>query len=386
MSPQITIRRPADVEVVEQFQGRPHRRGVRIVGVVDDRRAADLDDFAAHRHGLVVGQRRGDFLQVKAQHAAHGHGSQGGVDMMTAPDRNRKPHRARAPPQATSWNCKRPCRHSTFTALRSHCGPVPIHVIGAAQRDDKARSHESSTSTACPLAGNAASNSAFASATPWRLPKPPRWASPICVITPTFGRTTRPAGRSRRRGCAQFQHGIVVLRFDRQHAQGHAPLIIVVSRACGTLQAALQHGMDHLPRRGLAHAAGHSNHDAGEAPPLPPRPLLQRELRVVDVQDPALVGDRFQGRNDGALRRGEWPHGRSRPRRSSVPRAPRRRRSTDLAAVGHDPTQRSTRGILEPCVEAGSGRQSFVQGRTGFPSCPVPVVLSSWCLVLSSKY
>ena len=64
---------------------------------------------------------------------------------------------------------------------------MPIQVIGAAQRDDKARSHESSASTACPLAGNAASNSALASATPWRLPNPPRWASPSCVITPTFG-------------------------------------------------------------------------------------------------------------------------------------------------------------------------------------------------------
>ncbi len=64
--------------------------------------------FAAHRHGLVVGQGRGNFFQVEAHHAAHGHGGQRGVDVMAAPDRNGKPHRRclLLPPRA----CRRGCR------------------------------------------------------------------------------------------------------------------------------------------------------------------------------------------------------------------------------------------------------------------------------------
>ena len=76
MSPQIDDAAAGGVEVAQQLQCRPHGRGIRIVGVVDDRRAADFGHFAAHRHGLVVGQGRGDLFQVEAQHAAHGHGGQ----------------------------------------------------------------------------------------------------------------------------------------------------------------------------------------------------------------------------------------------------------------------------------------------------------------------
>ena len=48
---------------------------------------------------------------------------------------------------------------------------------------------------------------------------------------------------------AQFQHGVIVGRLDRRHAQGDAEVVVEVLRAGRAAEPRLQHGMDHLPRR-----------------------------------------------------------------------------------------------------------------------------------------
>ncbi len=173
----------------------------------------------------------------------------------------------------------------------SQPSPAPTQVTPAAQPWATFRSQGSSPSTARPSGGRAASSSALAWAICRRLPKPPRWASPTRVITPTLrrgqlgqrGDLARPAG-------AQFQHGVVVVRLDGRHAQGHAEVVVEVSRAGRAAKPRLQHGVDHLPRGGLAGAAGHGDHRAGELAPLPPRPGQQCPMRVVDADGPAVVG------------------------------------------------------------------------------------------------
>ncbi len=59
MSPLTTMRRPGASNSREQFQRRPHRRGVRVVGVVDDRGAANLLHLATHGHGAELVQSAG---------------------------------------------------------------------------------------------------------------------------------------------------------------------------------------------------------------------------------------------------------------------------------------------------------------------------------------
>ncbi len=54
------------VELAEQLQRRLHRRGIRVVAIVDDRRAPRLDHFAPHRHGLIFGQGVGHRLQTRS--------------------------------------------------------------------------------------------------------------------------------------------------------------------------------------------------------------------------------------------------------------------------------------------------------------------------------
>ena len=190
------------------------------------------------------------------------------------------------------------------------------------------RSHESSASTACPLLGNAGQQLGLGLGHTLAIAESAEMGVSNLRDHADLGRTQLGQhGDLAGAAGAQFQHGIVVLRFDGQHAQRHAPLIIVVSRAGRSLQAALQHGMDHLPRRGLAHAAGHGDDDAREMPPLPAGPLLQGPLRVVNIQDPAVLGDGFLGRNHGALRTAtKGLVEEAGPVVVRSPRAPRRRR------------------------------------------------------------
>ena len=166
---------------------------------------------------------------------------------------------------------------------------------------------------------------------------------------------------------AQLQHGIVVRRLDAQHAQGHAPPVIVISRAGRTLQAALQHGMDHLPRRGLAHAARHGDDDAGEVPPLPAGPLLQGPLRVVDIQDPAVFRNGFDSRNHGAS--GAAAKGLVDETGPVVVRSregPEDIAGLHLAAVADHRTERSAGGILNPACGQDSAAGRLCQVVQGF--------------------
>ena len=64
-------------------------------------------------------------------------------------------------------------------------------------------------------------------------------------------------------------------------------MVVEVARAGRSRQPRLQHGMDHLPRGGLAHAAGHGDDRAGELPAVPGGPLRQGRGRVVDLNSPS---------------------------------------------------------------------------------------------------
>ena len=167
-------------------------------------------------------------------------------------------------------------RLRTSRAWTSQPSLMPTQVTAALQSSARSRSQGSSPSTARPSAGRAASSSALASAMPCRLPNPPRWASPICVITPTFGRHKSASdGDFAAVARAQLEHRVVVVRLDGQHAQRHADVVVVVPRAGRAGQARFQHRVDHLPRGGLAHAAGHGDQRAGELPAFPGGPIDQ---------------------------------------------------------------------------------------------------------------
>ena len=74
------------VEIAEQFKRGPHRGGIGVVGIVDDRRPADLQHLAAHRQRLKMFQGVGDLVQVEAHHPAHGDRRQRGGQVVAAPD------------------------------------------------------------------------------------------------------------------------------------------------------------------------------------------------------------------------------------------------------------------------------------------------------------
>ena len=146
-----------------------------------------------------------------------------------------------------------------------------------------------------------------------RLPKPPRWASPTHVITPTFGRAQfGQRGNLAGPACPQFQHGVVVVRLDRRHAQRDAEVVVEVLRAGRAAEPRLQHRVDHLPGGGLAGAAGHGDHRAGALAAFPACPVVQGPLRVVDADGPLIR----------RARRRPWPPPRP------PPRGERRRRRT----------------------------------------------------------
>ena len=230
---------------------------------------SNLLHLATHRHGAELVQRSGHLVQIKTHHSAHGHRRQRRRQVMAAPNRH-------ANWQSSTRNVSRPLTWPMSVARRSQPSPAPTQVIGAADFEATLRSQGSSPSTARPSAGKAASNSALA----WAISLPAAEAAEMGVAD---ARDDADAGLGQfgqrgdlaRPARAQFQHGVVVVRLDGRHAQGHAEVVVEISRAGRAAEPRLQHGMDHLPGGGLAGAAGHGDHRAGELAPPPPRPIVQ---------------------------------------------------------------------------------------------------------------
>ena len=109
--------------------------------------------FAAHRHGMVIGQGVGHFRQFEAQQPAHRHGGQRGGQVVAPPDGHAEAHWR----PVVSRNRRRQYGNSTgrtrlsmSIARTSHWLPVPTQVMPTGQSAATLRSQGSSPSTAWP--------------------------------------------------------------------------------------------------------------------------------------------------------------------------------------------------------------------------------------------
>ena len=165
---------------------------------------------------------------------------------------------------------------------------------------------------------------------------------------------------------AQFQHGVIVVRLDRQHAQRHADVIVVISRADRAGEPRFQHGMDHLPGGRLADAAGDGDHRAGELPPFPGGEIDQRLVGVLDLQRPMVRRriDRSFGNHAGrAAAKGVADEIRAVLVRSLE--RPKDIARLDAAAIGHHRADREIGAADQPAAEgqpAGKESIEFAEG------------------------
>ena len=76
------------VKLAEQFQRRPHCRGVGVIRVVNDGGPADLGYFASHGQRIEVFQGGGHLFHVQSHQATHRHRRQGRGQVVSSPNRH----------------------------------------------------------------------------------------------------------------------------------------------------------------------------------------------------------------------------------------------------------------------------------------------------------
>ncbi len=205
---------------------RPAWPRVGVVGVVDDRDAADFEHLAPHRQGLELGQAARPFPPGRCPAAGRrppppGRRRGGGV-----------PRRARG-----TGSRRRGMPASRLAGLhvggrKSHASLVPTQVIGARQRS-RAAKPRIVAKDGLAVGGQGGEQFGLGLGDAARLPKPAevgvadvrdRRRSCGAAQFGQRGDFARPAG-------AEFEHRVVVLRLDGQHAQRHAEMVVVVARA-----------------------------------------------------------------------------------------------------------------------------------------------------------
>ena len=244
----------------------------------------DLDDFAAHRHGLVIGQGRGHLGQLQSQQPAHRHGRDCSGHMVASPHRQ-----AETQLSGTIATVVGPAGDDAETQPAAHAADVHRPQVALAAAADPGDAHRA-------IGGQGAQSGVVGQhgVSVGRQRGQQLGLGPRDVVaaaeTGQMGIANRrdhadlgPAeggqgGNLARTIGPQLQHGIVVLRLHRRHAQGDAEVVVEVARAGRARQPRLQHRVDHLPRGGLAHAAGHGDDRAGELPAFPGGPLPQRAV------------------------------------------------------------------------------------------------------------
>jgi hypothetical protein len=147
---------------------------------------------------------------------------------------------------------------------------------------------------------------------------------------------------------------------DLKDAQGEADLVIEVLRTGRAAEPAFQDGMDHLPRGGLADAAGHGNHGPVESLPMPGGPLPEGILGIVDLEDPAVGRSRNGPPDDGPCRpAGKRFFGEIGPVVVLARNRPENAARLGLAAIDHDGPERANAGLA---AGSGGGLQWSAQG------------------------
>src|SRR6185295_6990679 len=117
-------------------------------------------------------------------------------------------------------------------------------------------------------------------------------AAEMCVADAGNDSDRRPAERGQCADLAgsagrQLEHGKVIVRLDRQHAQGHADMVVEILGAGSSSALGVQDGVDHFPRGRFADAAGNADHVAAKSLAIPDRQLIEGLLAVLDLETPA---------------------------------------------------------------------------------------------------